>query len=70
MILPLSGRVDVDRIVGFLRGADSDAIEYPSNNSSLMHIRWVYLNTVFKLRIWKGKAIFKKGTLDFGGHFG
>ena len=23
-----------------------------------------------ELRIWKGKAIFKKGTLDFGGHFG
>ena len=23
-----------------------------------------------ELRIWKGKAIFKKGTLDFEGHFG
>ena len=23
-----------------------------------------------ELRIWKGKAIYKKGTLDLGGHFG
>ena len=26
--------------------------------------------TGLELRIWKGKAIFKKGTLDFEGHFG
>ena len=23
-----------------------------------------------ELRIWKGNAIYKKGTLDLGGHFG
>ena len=29
-----------------------------------------YIKAGLELRIWKGKAIFKKGTLDFGGHFG
>ncbi|XP_071499069.1 pre-rRNA-processing protein TSR1 homolog [Diadema antillarum] len=38
MVLPLHGAVDVDRVVGCLRAADSDAVEYPSSNSNLLHI--------------------------------
>ncbi|XP_041458939.1 pre-rRNA-processing protein TSR1 homolog [Lytechinus variegatus] len=38
MVLPLHGTIDVDRILGCLRAADSDAVEYPSNNSNLLHI--------------------------------
>eukprot|EP00057_Strongylocentrotus_purpuratus_P021891 XP_011676365.1 PREDICTED: pre-rRNA-processing protein TSR1 homolog [Strongylocentrotus purpuratus] len=38
MVIPLHGTINVDQIIGYLRAADSDAVEYPGNSSNLLHI--------------------------------